>query len=162
VAKPQRIYFCTEICQLASNDETFLSRVITGDLAPCDFFLSPKMKLKLKGRQFDTIVEIQAELQRVLDTLTEKDFRKRSKNAEGGTGVYMWEVVDRPYGVFYGFYSVSPEYFGYSSHFNAVNSKGMKMNVNGNELRPDYEVIRGVSKKFGEWYQKTKQKIQTN
>jgi hypothetical protein len=32
------------------------------------------MKLKLKGRQFDTIQEIQAELQRVLDTLTEKDF----------------------------------------------------------------------------------------
>ena len=33
------------------------------DLAPCDFFLFPKMKLKLKGRQFDTIEEIQAELQ---------------------------------------------------------------------------------------------------
>jgi histone-lysine N-methyltransferase SETMAR len=25
------------------------------DLAPYDFFLFPKMKLKLKGRQFDTI-----------------------------------------------------------------------------------------------------------
>jgi hypothetical protein len=33
------------------------------DLAPCDFLLFPKMKLKLKGRQFDTIEEIQAELQ---------------------------------------------------------------------------------------------------
>jgi hypothetical protein len=30
------------------------------DFAPCDFFLFPKMKLKLKGRQFDTIEEIQA------------------------------------------------------------------------------------------------------
>jgi hypothetical protein len=38
------------------------------DLAPCVFFLFPKMKLKLKGRQFDTIEEIQAESQRVLDT----------------------------------------------------------------------------------------------
>jgi hypothetical protein len=28
------------------------------DLALCDFFLFPKMKLKLKGRQFDTIEEI--------------------------------------------------------------------------------------------------------
>jgi hypothetical protein len=46
------------------------------DLAPCDFFLFPKMKLKLKGRQFDTIEEIQAESQRVLDTLTEKDFQE--------------------------------------------------------------------------------------
>jgi len=31
------------------------------DLAPCDFFLFPKMKLKLKGRRFDTIEDIQAE-----------------------------------------------------------------------------------------------------
>ena len=41
------------------------------DLEPCDFFLFPKMKLKLKGRRFDTI-EIQAESQRVLDTLIKK------------------------------------------------------------------------------------------
>jgi hypothetical protein len=34
------------------------------------------MKLKLKGRRFDTIEEIQAESQRVLDTLTEKDFQE--------------------------------------------------------------------------------------
>ena len=46
------------------------------DLAPCDFFRLPKMKLKLKGRRFDTIEEIQAETQKVLDTLTEKDFQK--------------------------------------------------------------------------------------
>jgi hypothetical protein len=32
------------------------------------------MKLKLKGRRFDTIQEIQAESQRVFDTLTEKGF----------------------------------------------------------------------------------------
>jgi len=31
------------------------------DLAPCDFFLFPKMKLKLKGRRFDTTEEIEAE-----------------------------------------------------------------------------------------------------
>jgi hypothetical protein len=34
------------------------------------------MKLKLKGRRFDTIEEIQAESQRVLDTVTEKDFQE--------------------------------------------------------------------------------------
>jgi hypothetical protein len=44
------------------------------DLAPCDFFLFPKMKLKLKGCRFDTTEEeIQVE---VLDTLTEKDFQE--------------------------------------------------------------------------------------
>jgi hypothetical protein len=36
-------------------------------LVHCDFFLFPKMKLKLKVRRFDTI-EIQAESSRVLDT----------------------------------------------------------------------------------------------
>jgi histone-lysine N-methyltransferase SETMAR len=40
------------------------------DLAPCDFFLFPKMKLRLKGRRFDTTEEIHAEKQEVIDTLT--------------------------------------------------------------------------------------------
>jgi hypothetical protein len=30
----------------------------SSDLAPCDFFLFSKMKLKLKGSRFDTIEEI--------------------------------------------------------------------------------------------------------
>jgi hypothetical protein len=46
--------------------------------------------------------------------------RKLSKNGEGGgTGVYMREGItsrvmatDRPYGEFYDFYGVSPEYSG--------------------------------------------------
>jgi hypothetical protein len=33
------------------------------DLATCGFFLFPKMKLKLKGRRFDTIHKNQADLQ---------------------------------------------------------------------------------------------------
>ena len=45
------------------------------DLAPCDFFLFYKMKFKLKGRRFDTIEDNQAETQKVLDTLTEKNFQ---------------------------------------------------------------------------------------
>jgi hypothetical protein len=46
------------------------------DLAPCDFFLFPEMYLKLKGRRFDTIDEIQTESLRVLDTLRKKDFQE--------------------------------------------------------------------------------------
>jgi hypothetical protein len=61
VAKLQRVDVCTELRHFAYDDET-LSKVITGDLAPCDFFLFLKMKLELKGRRFDTIEEIQAEL----------------------------------------------------------------------------------------------------
>jgi hypothetical protein len=46
------------------------------DLAPCDIFLFPKMNLKLKGRRFDTIDEMQTESQRVLDSLREKDLQE--------------------------------------------------------------------------------------
>jgi hypothetical protein len=46
------------------------------DLAPCDFILFPKMKLKLKGRHFGTNEEIQAESQKVLDSVTENDFQE--------------------------------------------------------------------------------------
>jgi hypothetical protein len=38
-------------------------------LAPCEFFLFTKIKLKLKGRRFDTIEEIQAESQREFSLL---------------------------------------------------------------------------------------------
>jgi hypothetical protein len=38
------------------------------DLAPWDFFLFPKIKIKLKGRRFDTVDEIHAESQKVLKT----------------------------------------------------------------------------------------------
>lgn len=45
------------------------------DLAPCDFFLFPKMKMRLKGRRFETVEEIQQESQMVLDSLEEEDFQ---------------------------------------------------------------------------------------
>jgi hypothetical protein len=45
------------------------------DLAPCDFFLFPKMKIKLKWLRFDTVEEIQAKSQKVLKMLTQKDFQ---------------------------------------------------------------------------------------
>jgi hypothetical protein len=49
------------------------------DLAACDFLFS-KTKLKPKGRRFDTIEDIQAQSQTVLDAVIEKTSRKRSKN----------------------------------------------------------------------------------
>jgi hypothetical protein len=46
------------------------------DLTSCDFFLFPEMKLKVKGHRFDTNEEIEAESQRVLDTLKENYFQE--------------------------------------------------------------------------------------
>jgi len=50
------------------------------DLAPSDFFLIPKLKMELKGRRFQTVEEIQAESQAVLNTLRENDFQECFKN----------------------------------------------------------------------------------
>jgi len=44
------------------------------DLPPCIFYVYLKMKLRLKGRRFVSIEEIQAESQQVLNTLTPADF----------------------------------------------------------------------------------------
>jgi hypothetical protein len=49
---------------------------------PCDFFLFPKMKLRLKRRRFDTIEEIHAESQEVIDTLTFENFQVCKKSWE--------------------------------------------------------------------------------
>jgi hypothetical protein len=43
------------------------------DLAPCNFALFPKLKMKLKGQRFETS-DIQMESQAVLDSIKENDF----------------------------------------------------------------------------------------
>jgi hypothetical protein len=76
------------------------------DLASYVFFLFPKMKLKLKGRRFDTIEKIQAESQRVLDTLTGKDFQEVFQKwkrwwdwcLHAGGNYFEGDGVDRFYG----------------------------------------------------------------
>jgi hypothetical protein len=60
------------------------------DLAPCDFAMFPKLKMKLKGQQFETVSDIQRESQAVLDSIKENDFHgvlKRGKN--DGIAVYV-------------------------------------------------------------------------
>jgi hypothetical protein len=44
------------------------------DIAPCDFALFPKLEMELKGRRFETVSDIQRELQAVLDSIKENDF----------------------------------------------------------------------------------------
>jgi hypothetical protein len=45
------------------------------DLAPCYFSQFSRLKTKLKGRHFDTVEVMEAELQAVLNSLTEHDFQ---------------------------------------------------------------------------------------
>jgi hypothetical protein len=44
------------------------------DLAPCDFTLFPKLKMKPKGQCFETVSDIQRESQVVLDSVKENNF----------------------------------------------------------------------------------------
>jgi hypothetical protein len=45
------------------------------DLAPADFFLFSKMKMQLKGRHFHSVADIQSKSQKVMDSLTQNDFK---------------------------------------------------------------------------------------
>jgi hypothetical protein len=45
------------------------------DLAPCDFILFPKLKMKLNGRRFETMSDIQRESQAVPNNTKENYFR---------------------------------------------------------------------------------------
>ena len=44
------------------------------DLAPCDFWLFPKLKEKLRGCRYETIEEIKEAVTKVIDMLTQEDF----------------------------------------------------------------------------------------
>ena len=48
----------------------------------CDLYLFPKMKLRLRGRRFDTTEETHAETQKVIDTLTFENFQVWRKSWE--------------------------------------------------------------------------------
>ena len=61
---------------LAKNNMTVVPHPpYSPNLAPCAFFLFPKLKLQMKGRRFDTNDEIQDESQWVLDTIPKRDFQ---------------------------------------------------------------------------------------
>ena len=44
------------------------------DLAPCDFWLFPKLKEKLRGCRYETIEEMKEAVTTVIDTITQEDF----------------------------------------------------------------------------------------
>ena len=50
------------------------------DLAPCDFWLFPKFKEKLRGYRYETIEEMKETVTKVNDTLTQEDFHGAFQN----------------------------------------------------------------------------------
>ena len=60
---------------LAQNNITTLPHPpYSPDLAPCDFFLFPKLKTHLKGHHFGTVENVQAAATRVLNNISSEDF----------------------------------------------------------------------------------------
>jgi hypothetical protein len=58
-------------------------------LPSCEFFLSLRLKIKLKSRHFDIVEGTEAGSQAVLNTLTEHDFQTAFKNGTStGNGAY--------------------------------------------------------------------------
>lgn len=45
------------------------------DLAPCDFFLFPKLKRRLWGRRFPNLDELRTKVETILNSFTEEDFK---------------------------------------------------------------------------------------
>ena len=50
------------------------------DLAPCDFWLFPKLKEKLRGCRYETIEEMKEAVMKFIDTLTQEDFHGAFQN----------------------------------------------------------------------------------
>jgi transposase len=66
------------------------------DMAPCDFYVFPKTKLRLKGRRFVSTEEIQAESQRVLNTVTPADFNVCFQKCQ-----YRWDCCVQAQGDYF-------------------------------------------------------------
>jgi hypothetical protein len=76
--KFEHVPHCREVCSLTLDFVTNNMLIVphlpySPDIAPCDFALFSKLKMKLKGQRFET-VDIQRELQAVLDSIKENDF----------------------------------------------------------------------------------------
>ena len=73
-----------------NNVTTFPHPPYSPDLAPCDFFLFPKMRLQLKGRRFDGLEDIQRESQMCLVSFENRTSSTRFSSGNGaGFGVSL-------------------------------------------------------------------------
>jgi hypothetical protein len=64
------------------------------DLVPCDYTLFPKLKMKLKGRHFETVSDIWRESQAVLDSIKENEFHGAFETWKKRWGHYICSQGD--------------------------------------------------------------------
>jgi hypothetical protein len=70
------------------------------DLAPCDFYLFPKVKSALKGTRFETVEAVKEKAARIMKELTEEDFQYcleqwkfRMERCRDRAGVYFYKTT---------------------------------------------------------------------
>ena len=63
--------------------KTVPHRPYSPDLAPCEFWLFPKLKENVRGCRYETSEEMKEALTKVIDTLTQEDFY----------GAFQWLLV---------------------------------------------------------------------
>ncbi|XP_014789617.1 uncharacterized protein LOC106883208 [Octopus bimaculoides] len=81
-------FFATTMHPTKSNMISLPHPPYSPYFSPTDFYVFLKMKMQLKGRLFNTAVEVQSESQKVLYSLTANDFQARfQKCRKAGTGV---------------------------------------------------------------------------
>ena len=77
--KIARVEHCKDIISTAENDPHFLDSIIADpyspDLAPCDYFLFPKLKTAIKGAFYDDVPTIQAAVTQVLNHIPKTEFK---------------------------------------------------------------------------------------
>jgi hypothetical protein len=66
------------------------------DLAPCDFFLFPKLKIHLKGHHFGTVKYVQAAATRSLNNISSEDFLRCYEEWQ-----QHWNRCIRPQGAYF-------------------------------------------------------------
>jgi histone-lysine N-methyltransferase SETMAR len=75
---PTHMSLKTTVCEINNNMVIVPHPPYSLDLTPCDFALFPKLKMKPKGRHFETISDIQKESQTVVTSIKENDFHGES------------------------------------------------------------------------------------
>ncbi|EZA47753.1 hypothetical protein X777_15520 [Ooceraea biroi] len=95
--KDARVQHCLDMKQTANFDLNFMGSIVTADetcdflakkgivvldhppyspdLAPCDFWLFPKLKLAMKGQHYNTIQDIQKAVTKVLRAISQEEYQ---------------------------------------------------------------------------------------
>jgi len=64
------------------------------DLAPCNFWLFPKVKMTMKGKRFELIQDIEAAMTAQLKTLTKEDFQNCFRKWQERWDKCVWSEVE--------------------------------------------------------------------